>query len=712
MTGTRNGSAKTDLTPALRIAHRLANYLRNDWLRILLLIFIGFAARTPALSGQFVWDDEFLARDNPLIKSPLLIFEAFRHHLFLDSYAGHYRPMQNISFMADYFFWNSNVYGFHLTNVILHLSSGVLLYFLLRPALESLCPQRTSGEAKPENSSAISLTAFLAALIWSVHPVHSAAIDYISGRADSLAFVFACGGWLLYLRAREIRWVTARVAAYGLAAIAGLLALCSRETALIWFAIFLLHTIFFQQKGTSRRASVATLAVCLCLLGVYLCLRHLPEQRPGPGPTNGWSKTTRGVLMLRALGDYGRLMVFPSNLHMERDVFDPENYRSPSSWKQSAGTEYLSIVGLFLFGGLLFATARKSPGQRMRIFGAAWFVCGFLPCSNIIELNATVAEHWLYLPSVGALIFLAGCALDLPARYRQGAIAFACVAVAGLSVRSAVRSSDWATAETFYQRTVEAGGKSVRVAVNLGQIYSDRGEYAKAEAAFWMALQMAPGYPVALNNLATAFHRQGKHKQAEAIFETLRKAAIETRKEYPRTWLAALNLARLRHRAMDDKGALAILERAHTEYPHTWEIISFEAELIRQNQGPEAALRRVEDFARENWWHYRAFLALGRLYSEKGETEQANAAFHHASWLDVHDVESLNLIALMRVRQNRFDEACRAQRRAVARQPDEPRQYILLSNILEKMGRFDEAHATIAQVARLQHLAQAPLATN
>jgi hypothetical protein len=255
----------------------------------------------------------------------------------LDSYSGHIcrTDAEHYSFMADYFFWNTTFTDFTSQTSFLHASSGALLYFLLRRVLESLWTGRAPGDGKPENSPAVSLTAFLAALIWSVHPVHSAAIDYISGRADSLAFVFACGGWLLYLRAREIRWRPARIAECGLAAIAGLLALCSRETALIWFGIFLLHRIFFE-KNTARRAKVATLVVCLSLIGLYLGLRHLPEQRPGPGPTNAWSSPVRAVLMLRALGDYGRLMVFPLKLHMERDVFDPDNYRSPSSWQRSA----------------------------------------------------------------------------------------------------------------------------------------------------------------------------------------------------------------------------------------------------------------------------------------------------------------------------------------------------------------------------------------
>jgi Flp pilus assembly protein TadD len=85
---------------------------------------------------------------------------------------------------------------------------------------------------------------------------------------------------------------------------------------------------------------------------------------------------------------------------------------------------------------------------------------------------------------------------------------------------------------------------------------------------------------------------------------------------------------------------------------------------------------------------------------------QAEAAFRHASWLDVHDAEALNLMALLSVRQNKLEDACRTQRRAVSRQPDQPRQYLLLSDILVKMGRTEEAHAALAQVTRLQAAAR------
>ena len=691
---------------------RVAGLLQRTWLRCLSLVLLGVAVHAPALTGQLVWDDQYLARDNPFMKSPLLILESFRHYLFLDSFSAHYRPVQNISLIVDYFFWNSNTYGFHLTNVLLHVSSGVLLYFLLRSLLPSLSVARSSADS--DNASwkkHSALAAWLVALLWMVHPVHSAAVDYISGRADSLAFLFACTAWLLVLAARKSRRPFLWPLLYASAAFSALLALTSREIAAIWFAIFLLHLAVFERKLAIRNKLIS-LFCCLAILIAYAGLRQLPERRSGPGPSSAWSQPVKAVLMLRALGDYGRLMIFPSNLHMERSVVDGENYGSTQSWRKSVGTEYLSLVGLGVLALFVAGCWRAGTGRPLRIFGACWFFLGYLPISNLFELNATVAEHWLYLPSVGFLLFLAGCAADLPPRGRKGIVAFACLAVVGLGARSAVRSADWSNAETFYTRTLAAGGSSVRVRVNLGLIYAARGENAKAERTFRQTLQILPDYPIAKNNLAHVLERQGRKEEAEAIFASSAKAATETRKDYPRTWIAALNLAQLRSAGNDKAAALVLLEKARADYPDAWEIIKFEAELKRQIEGPEAALRLVEDFARANWWHYDAALATGRLWAEKGEAEKASLAWRHASRLDVHDVEALNLIAHLRLRQNRFEEAYQSQSRAVARQPDEPRQYIMLSDILMQMGRNDEAQALLGQVARMQAMAQANIALN
>jgi tetratricopeptide (TPR) repeat protein len=680
------------------LLHRTGALLRRTWVRCTLLALFGFAVHFPSLQGQLIWDDQYLAHDNPFIKSPVLILESFRHYLFLDSFSAHYRPVQNISYIFDYLIWNTDPYGFHLSNVLWHVGSGILLYLLLARLLK--------GFVGDSRRSFVSIASFFAALLWVVHPVHSAAVDYISGRADSLAFFFACGSWLLYLRGRETTRPVMRFLLFFLAAVSLLLALCSRESASLWVAMFLGHLFLFE-KTTPRRVKIAALVACLLVVGCYAALRQLPEQRTTTiASSTGWPAPVRAALMARALGDYGRLMVWPVNLHMERTVFDPDSLQSGASWRKAIAVEYLSIAGLILAAGLIVAAARKGPARGIRIFGAAWFLVAYLPTSNLFELNATVAEHWLYLPSVGFLIFGAGCLLELSTRSRRVAIAFACIACLGLSARSFVRSTDWVNAETFYQRTLAAGGKSLRVAMNLGHVYSSKGEYAKAEALFRRVLEISPDYTMARSNLGEALFRQGKTQEAEAVFAAASKSAEESRTQYPRTWIATLNVAHLRHKEHDDQTALAILEKARSDYPGIWELVSFEAELLREVRGADSALPMIQDFARTHWWHNGVFLAMGRLYAECGDAEHAEAALRHASWLDIHDAESLNLIAAMKVLQNRLEAACAIQRRAVARQPDQPRQYLLLSDILEKMGRNEEARAALDQVSQLNALAR------
>ena len=682
-------------------------YLRKSWVRIAALLVAAFVVHAPAIQGERIWDDTYLTRDNPFIKSPLLILETFRHYLFLDSFSAHYRPIQNISYMVDYFFWNTDTWGFHITNVVLHAASGVALYFLLRELFASLF-RRASIPVRARlirRASWLSTAAFCVAIVWVVHPVHSAAVDYISGRADSLAFLLSATGWLLFLRAQRTTRSIASALLYFLAAVAGLAALLSREIAAVWILLFITHLVFVEKK-VPIQTRIWAIACCSLILAIYCGLRHLPQQRPPSALDLRQSAATRLVLMARSLGDYGGLMIFPLHLHMERTVEFDHNGAPGYDWRSAAAAQYLSILGLIVLVALVVTCARKNRGQPLRIFGAIWFTVAYLPISNIVQLNATAAEHWLYLPSVGFLIWLTGCMFQLPKPCRRLIPALAAIAVIALGLRSFIRSSDWANEETFYKRTFAAGSRSARVAINLGQIYANRAEYAKAENIFRAVLACNPGYPNAQNHLAGVLFNEGKIKEAEQLYADVEKNSAQTRKEYPHTWIGALNLAKLRHNAKDDQNALEILENTRRDYPQVWDLVAFQSEVLRQRGDVDLALQLVENFADKNWWHYGAALALGRLYAQKGDAECSELALRHASRLDVHETNALNLIATMRVRENRLAEAFTTQRRAVARQPDEPRQYILLSNILEKMGRAEEARAALAQVSHLRALAQ------
>lgn len=426
--------------------NQLVGYLGKKWLRSIALAIAAFVVHSPALQGERIWDDQFLCHDNPLIKSPLLVLEAFRHYLFLDSSSTYYRPLQNISFQIDYFFWNTDAWGFHLTNVLLHAGAGILLYCLLQQLLPAILFRHASAGVRARlanRTPSLSAVAFCIALVWVVHPVHSAAVDYISGRADSLAFLFACAGWLLFLRAQRALSPIPRSLIYFLAGLAGLLSLLSRETGLVWFGLFLGY-VFLIEISLSVRTRLWIVVSCVVLVGGYTGLRHFAQRPAEVSTTQQLSVPTRAALMTRALGDYGRLLLVPTNLHMDRTVVMRPTYRRGVTWREAVEREDLSILGVAAFAILAWGSLKHGCGRPARVFGASWFLASYLPISNIVPLGSTVAEHWLYLPSVGAFIFVAGWLIELPRSHRPlltAAVGLAALALGGRSFCAAVIGS-------------------------------------------------------------------------------------------------------------------------------------------------------------------------------------------------------------------------------------------------------------------------------
>jgi tetratricopeptide (TPR) repeat protein len=570
---------------------RFLERTRPNWIRCLILALFGIAVRFPALSGELIWDDASLTRDNPFTKSPLLIPEAFRHYLALDGSSTHYRPIQNISYFFDYLFWNTDPFGFHLSNLLWHMGGGVLLYFLLLRLFE---PFRSRFADRPNLFSG---AAFFVALFWIVHPVHSAAVDYISGRADNLAFFFACAAWLGYLKARSVGARVSRFPLYVCAATLALVCLCSRESGCIWMLLFLFYLFVFDRES-SRRFKAIVAGVCLGLIAIYAGLRQLPSEHLLQSAGNTLPFGERAILMLRALGDYGQLMVFPWNLHMERTVRFTE--AATTSWRALWTSHYLSLFGVLAAAVLLCGALRKGKAQPIRILGMAWFILAYLPVSNLFPLNATVAEHWLYLPSVGFLIFIAGCWLEWPARSRIFLATLGCAALLGLSARSFIRSGDWLNPETFYRQSLAAGAAKSRVALNLAQTYADQGEYPKAEALLRKLVASNPNHAMAQNALGHLLLREGKTEEAEQVFAKTASVPAKTTSDQPRSWIAALNLAYMKYSAHDSPGALVILDRARAEYPDTWRLINLESEVLRAEGKSEKALALVEQLRRRH----------------------------------------------------------------------------------------------------------------
>jgi tetratricopeptide (TPR) repeat protein len=278
------------------------------------------------------------------------------------------------------------------------------------------------------------------------------------------------------------------------------------------------------------------------------------------------------------------------------------------------------------------------------------------------------------------------------------------LAIAGLGVRTAVRSSDWIDAETFCARTIAAGGATPRILSALASIYGQRGDYPKQEQVLRRTIAQFPEFAPARMNLGICLSRQGRAAEAEALLGTTRAQADQVARQYPRTWPAALQLANLRRAAGHPEEALAVIREARGRFPETWELVKMESELRRETDGPAAATPLVEEFAAAHWWHYDAQSTLGALRFAAGQADAAIAALRVASRLDIYDGRALAGVAEIENARGRSAVALEVQLEAMERDPGQPRHYTELAAILEKLGRKEDAAAALrkAQVLALE----------
>src|SRR5689334_19581645 len=363
---------------------------------VLILIVVVFIVYAPAVLNGFVWDDTALILPDPLIRSWRLIPEGFNHFRFIDATASDfYRPLQRLTYTFDYATAGFQPAVYHATSIFWHFLAAVGLLLFAEQLLASFAVERRKARA-------ISL---FAALVWAVHPVQTAAVVYISGRADPLAAAFGFFGLFFLLRAR-VAAGSAKLAFLIVSAVLFLASAFSKETGLIFPIIGL--SLFALHQNWKDLWKIAALAAFVS--AIYLAQRIGAEHEPPPQLTPPPPLLVRPIIAARAVAEYAGLVVFPWNLHMDRDVESHPSGFGDSSLAHAAWRELQTLLGIVLIGAFLcwLGRARK---RNPAIF--ACLICTlitYLPVSGIVTLNATVAEHWIYLPS--AFLFLS-IALEL-----------------------------------------------------------------------------------------------------------------------------------------------------------------------------------------------------------------------------------------------------------------------------------------------------------
>lgn len=652
----------------------------KPWFVLVIFFVIGLGIYFPCLHGGRIWDDNYLIGENPFFRSPIFALEVFRQHLFAESFSAHYRPVQVLSYMLDYSLWGEATPGYHCTNVLIHSAAAWLLFLLVR----GLLPGLWSG------ARGLTMPAFLVALLWLVHPVHNAAVAYIAGRADSLAALFSIGAWLMWRDSWNRLAVASRLMWRALAALLFLLALCSKEIALVWALLFALHTLFFDDRLNRKSRMIAVAGVLLVIMG-YAVLHALPVPRSGASGAAAEPFSGRMLLALRALGDYCGLMVAPVRLMMERSLGNGDLYSNRITWWRGAGAEYLSIVGACALAISVWLWQRGGEARSLRRFGLVWFFVSFIPISNLVSLNAEVAEHWIYTASIGFLLLVAGLVPLLPQVLRKWAVPISLTAAAALAVRTNFRAADWVDGETFAERTIADGGGTARLLAYYANELGRKGKFAEQEQVYRKTLTIYPEFVTARIGLGVCLQRQGRIEEAKSLLDIGRADGVPL--NVPRNWNAALNLAGQWHRDGKSAEALALVREWRPMNRDTWELAGFEANVLRETEGPLAALTVVAEYARAHWWHLPSQLGLASLQREAENHEGALETARKAQRLDIRGAAAYFEAAKCEVTLGRLAEALESQAVAVARAPKNRGYLDFFSAILHQLGRKGEALA-------------------
>lgn len=595
-------------------------------LATLLIILAAFASYAPAVRDGFVWDDTALILRDPLIRSWRLIPEGFNHFLFVDATASDfYRPIQRLSYTLDYAASGFAPGTYHFTSILIHAAAAVALLFLAEELLLVL------GVTAPKRR----WIALLAAFIWVIHPVHTAAVVYISGRADPLAAVFGFLGCYLLLRGlrtdarRDLLWLIA-------AGFALLLSALSKETGLIFPVLAIALGALLKNRAAIWKASAVTAFVA----AIYFSLRLAAAHDPAPALHAPPPVATRPIAMARAVAEYAGLTLLPINLHMERQINAERSEIAEVAMNHFAWRELQTLLGISIVAALVYwmmCARRRDPAVFALLLLAT---LSYLPVSGIISLNATVAEHWIYIPT--AFLFLAATVAFSNFQHRLSrpvvrsiSAVLACW-LAFLGVRTCLRTFDWKEQRTFLQTTIAHGGDSARMLINLGGLELSEGKLDLAKNHLNRALKKEPDQPMAVINLAIVALKQNDLKTARQL------AGQAT--QMPVVDAQAHELLAVLENKEKGRADLLRLRLAARTGPSNWTIEKRYVQLMDETGATLAAIGELQACLQTEWYRADSWQLLGHLLTKIGREKEAAIARAQAAAYDVHLVKDGKLL--------------------------------------------------------------------
>jgi tetratricopeptide (TPR) repeat protein len=250
--------------------------------------------------------------------------------------------------------------------------------------------------------------------------------------------------------------------------------------------------------------------------------------------------------------------------------------------------------------------------------------------SGLFPLNATIAEHWLYLPT--AFLFLAAALSISRWRVSRGVIIpVLALWLVFLGTRTCLRTLDWKNQRTFLERTIAAGGDSARMLINLASLELHEGQLDSAKAHLEMALKKEPNQPLAVINLAVVAIRQDDFATARELLKRAKDLPLVDAQAYE--LLAVLEFKE--HERVDPMR----FRLAARTGPPNWRLERRYIDVLDQIGGTPAAISELRSCLQTQWYRAESWQLLSKLFSKIGATREALVALEQAKAYDVHLME-------------------------------------------------------------------------
>ena len=567
----------------------------------ILIAAVGLAAYYNSIPGKFVWDDKHLIKDNVYIKDRAHLPRIFSSHIGAGSDVEYfsYRPLQMLTYMIEYSIWKLDVRGYHCTNIMLHILVAIAIYWLITLLFDDR------------------ILSLFVGLMYVCHPIHVSAVTYISGRADPMAFLFMILCFILYIKNLD-RKSTILCA---LMAVSYACAILSRENSLMLPALILLYHYVFK-KEINRRNFISILAVA----GAYIFIRMTYLSSLVTHTSSATTLEQRIPGFFVAITNYMKVLFLPIDLHMEYGarLFSPEDPRVP--------------LGLIILLSILIFAFVKRKKNTLVFFSITWFFAALLPLSNLYPIPiAYMAEHWLYVPSLGFFLILAGILRGLYAsrRFKAVAIAALIAIVSSCTYLTARYNKDWGEPVVFYKKTLEFVPDSVRTLNSLALEYMGTGKGREAIPLFEKAIQLNPKYARTYNNLGVLYFEQQEYGKAIELYNKL------------------ITIDRNDHRAYNNLG------NAYSSLGGTREAIEAYKKAIAINPRSAAAYNNI-----------------GLIYSDKRDYKEAVKYLKKAVEINPHMSQVYYNISLSYFYNGQYDLSAQYCREAMRRGFSVPRSFV------------------------------------